>query len=520
MGKEWMKRLQQLKKEALENRLQELSRGKKILVSWWRMGWMIIHGFRADMLNMRAASLTYITLISMVPCLAISFALAKGLGMNVLEETVQELHLRKSQSILSDVVVDPMVDDGSSGRVVDSTAAVLSVASGEDDRVVTEPVSRAIAMDGDGSEGESETKAASPIASQIADFMSELPPDINRFLLKVMNVVKNVNAGQLGAIGLLVTMLAVLKMMTNIEVSFNHIWGISAHRRFIEKCVFYSASCVFGSVLVLVSSAVTTTLASDGFSRSLENHLGEGLAGMVETLMSFSGVFSIVIAFMVIYAWMPNTRVNVKAAFVGGLVGGVAWKIMQVIYVQFQLGVTNANAIYGSFAAIPLFLVWLYSGWLIVLFGAEVAFAVQHWRTYDLEQEGLQQSFATKVNLAVALVLEVSRDFEEGKRHWHPELYAQEHMISHRLVTTVVEDLLEAEILCKLDNDGGYVPGRSIGNITLGDVEAAFRKQIIDLPALEQEPWLSKALSRYRSEVSTFDQSLRGVSLAELIKEN
>lgn len=430
-----------IKEQILGPGFHSIPKCKRFFLTWVRMCWVVLKGFKTDLLTLRAASLTYVTLISIVPFLAIFFSLVKAFGADKI------------------------------------------------DRIIAEP-------------------------------MSALPPQIAEFAGQIIKSVQKVDAGTMGALGLVITMFSAMKLLTNIEMSFNNIWGTKAHRTFMDKCVYYSATCFFGSILVIISFSMTTFLNSENFKNLVTEYLSP-FDGMIFWLMSLSGVFSVIIAFSLLYIWMPNVKVRIPSALVGGITGGICWKIVQVCYIKLQVGVAKGNGVEGSFAAIPLFLGWLYLSWLIVLFGAEVAFAYQHWRTYDLEGPGRNESFLTRMTLGVIVTLEVAKDFVAGSLGWCPEEFAKEKMISRRLVEGVITQLTESGILRKVEGKDNYLPGKSIDLLNLSEIENAFRgSESPTVEKCEDHSKLALALKSYHQCLDNHHENLSKLTVRELITEN
>ena len=206
---------------------------------------------------------------------------------------------------------------------------------------------------------------------------------VERVMGFALTLLDSTRGGVIASIGLALLFWAVIKVMNHIEASFNHIWQVHRSRSLIRKFTDYIAIMLLSPLLVLMQSSATvfiTTQLTDIASRIR-------LIGYFSPLIFFSlkliPYFLVWILFTLIYMVMPNTRVRLGAGLLAGVVAGTGYQLLQWVYITFQVGAARYNAIYGSFAALPLFLVWLQVSWIIVLFGAEIAFAVQHVQQYE-----------------------------------------------------------------------------------------------------------------------------------------
>jgi membrane protein len=171
---------------------------------------------------------------------------------------------------------------------------------------------------------------------------------------------------------------------------------------------------------------------------------------------------------------MPNTRVKFPSACLGGIMAGTIYQVVQWTYFKFQVLVTNYGAVYGSFAALPLFLVWLQTSWLIVLFGAEISFAEQNVETYEFEPDCFKISKAFKKTVTVNIVQVAVSNFVKAERPWTSDEYAHQMEVPIRLVRQIIFELTEANILSevKLPNSEhvGYAPARDVEKLSIAEV--------------------------------------------------
>jgi len=194
--------------------------------------------------------------------------------------------------------------------------------------------------------------------------------------------------------------------------------------------------------------------------------------------------------FTFIYIFMPNTKVNFKSGVLAGIVAGTIYQVLQWAYVNFQVGVAKYNAIYGSFAALPLFLVWLQLSWLIVLFGAEISFAHQNVDTYEFEPDCLKVSYSFKRLLSLAITHFLIKGFSSGDNPPTADVISHALDIPIRLMRQILYELVEAglisEVKTKEYKDVAYHPSRDIDVFTIKYVTDALEKRgINNIPVAE-----------------------------------
>jgi membrane protein len=194
---------------------------------------------------------------------------------------------------------------------------------------------------------------------------------------------------------------------------------------------------------------------------------------LVSTLLPYVALW---LVFTFFYSFLPNTRVQAIPALIGGVVGGTLWQISQWVYIQFQVGMANANAIYGALAQLPVLMLWLYVSWVTTLVGAEVAYACQHVTTYVPARLVQCASMYVREWLAHALYFALVRAFVEGSGAWSAAAFAQQHRISMHLLEDILRPLQEAGLLVEVAaSPHHYVPGRDPASITPWHILQALR---------------------------------------------
>ena len=286
--------------------------------------------------------------------------------------------------------------------------------------------------------------------------------------------------GLMAGIGVIVLYWAVIKVLGHIEHSFNDIWNISKARSLWRKFSDYLTIMLICPVLVILSGSVTVFIKTQ--------------VTLIVDRIAFLGFFSpliyfffklipyllIWLLFTLTYLMMPNTRVRVISGLVAGIVAGTIYQVLQLIYINFQFLLSNYNAIYGSFAALPLFLIWLQVSWLVVLFGAEIAFAHQNNESYEFEQVTQKISFSLKKRLALQIVHLLVTNFAKAEKPFTTHQISTALEIPLRLVQTTLVDLVASKIISETDSDTAdepaYQPALDISLMTIGYVSNALER--------------------------------------------
>lgn len=380
-------------------RVTELPPGKSFFIKILRVLILSIRGFDEDKCQLRASSLTFYSLISIVPVAAMVFGIAKGFGFEkMLQSQLQE-----------------------------------KLAGHEE------------------------------VFDKIVQFSHSL--------------LENTKGGLLAGVGLVILFWAVIKVLGQIEDSFNDIWGIKEQRTIGRKFGDYLSVMLIGPVMIVLSSSVTVFVASQATLLMDKIALLGLFKPLIVILLEALPFFLLWCLFTFIYLFMPNTKVRFSAGLLGGVVAGTIFQLIQWFYVTFQVGVAGYNAIYGSFAALPLFLVWLQLSWLVVLYGAELSFASQNVDTYEFEPDALQASHRLKTLLSLQVAHHLIHIFAKGGAPPTPRQISSDLSIPIRLVNEILFQLESCGILSVTEagdaKERAYQPARDIQNLTIHEVMEA-----------------------------------------------
>ncbi|MCU0457251.1 MAG: YihY/virulence factor BrkB family protein, partial [Bacteroidales bacterium] len=345
--------------------LSELSRRKSFLIKQLRIVVLAARGFLQDKVQIRASALTLYTLMSILPVVAIAFAIAKGFG---LDQNLESIILGSKEFQTYSSTLQPLLD-------------------------------------------------------------------------KAKETLQSTKGGYIAGVGVIILFWSVISLLNQIETSFNHIWQVSESRPWYRKFTDYITIMLIAPVLLILSSSITV-FASTTLNEFMEKApILEFFKPIVSFLIKFAPFLLVWIMLTLLFIVMPNEKVKFIPALVSGIIAGTALKILQWLYLDLQFGITKLSAIYGTLAAIPLFIILLQTSWLIILIGAELSFANQNVSRYEFESGALNISHFQKRALALMIMHMIIRNFVVGERPISAEKISRSLKIPVRLVRDILEDL-------------------------------------------------------------------------------
>jgi len=198
----------------------------------------------------------------------------------------------------------------------------------------------------------------------------------HELISRILHYIGNTQVGSMGVVGLVMLFVTIMATLDNVEDAFNHIWGLEQGKRVHHKLRDYLIVIFSIPLLITLTVTITTSLQHQGVVQWFF-HL-PGFGHLLLNLFRLVPSLSIWIALACLYLFIPNTRVRVKSALTGAVAAGIAWQAAQWLYIHFQFGVSRYNAIYGTMALLPVFMIWIYTGWVIVLAGMEIVWYLQN----------------------------------------------------------------------------------------------------------------------------------------------
>ena len=353
-----------------------------------RVGHLLFRGYADDDLTIHASSLTFVTLTSLVPILAVGFALVKGFGFGA-----------------------------------DQLATV----------------------------------------EQMAWFL-QMPEQWQEFVQKILDIVNTTNFAALGWIGLAFFVLTAVLLLANVEKSFNRVWGVDKNRSLLRQIANYTSVLVLVPVLIGLAGALKAQVAIN------RKFFDVDVNAWAQNLASF-GILWLVIGFL--YVFVPNTRVRLRSALVSSLLTTVVFLGWMQMFTVMQTGVVNYNRIYGAFAAVPVFMLWMYVTWVILLLGAEFTFALQNSDTYQLESAADTASMRSRILVALMVLRRAGRAMAGEREMFDAAAFARQVKAPIRLINSVVATLAKRGYLAQVaSRDAGYVLMRAPETIRIRDLVA------------------------------------------------
>lgn len=371
-------------------RLDKLEKKQSFFIRQLRIFSLAINGFNEDKCLLKATALTYYTLFSIVPIIALAFAIAKGFGF---EQSLQQDLLLKFQD-QKDILTQAFV---------------------------------------------------------YADKM-----------------LANTQGGLIAGVGIVLLLWSIIKLLSSIEDSFNEIWEIKRDRTWTRKITDYLSIMLIGPIFIILSGGLTVWLKTGLDTVASNVEIISPVTVVFLKLFAFGLMWSM---FIFLYMALPNTKVTLKGAAMGSLIAAILFELLQWAYVSSQIGVASYNKIYGSFAALPLFLIWIQYSWFVVLFGAELTFAHQNVDHYELESDITNISDRYKRVIALLIANMVVKNFNEGKPALTSVEIASKLDLPLRLARVIINEFIETgvfnEVKMAADKEIGYQPGITDSKLTV-----------------------------------------------------
>ena len=353
---------------------------------------LLIRDLMAGDLNLRAMSLVYTTLLSIVPLLALSFSILKGFGVqNRLDESLKT--------------------------------------------------------------------ALEPLGAEKAAEISE----------NLIGFVNNMNVGVLGAVGLGFLIFTVVSLMQKIESAFNHVWRVPTSRTFGERFTTFLSAITVGPLLIFAAIAMTGSAMNTSLMEQLQ---ALPLIGDVIDISARLVPFGLVIcAFTFLYMFIPNTRVQLGAALIGGLVAGILWETLSFAFASYASGASNYQLVYASFATAILLMIWLYLNWLILLIGASIAFYRQHPEIVATGLKSVHLNARLIEGYTLSLLARIGRRFYEKQPGHNLDELVAEYQTPGQVLEHNLNLLVDLGILAQTDDKPPrFVPGFPFDTTTIAEV--------------------------------------------------
>ncbi|OJV37745.1 MAG: hypothetical protein BGO33_07245 [Bacteroidia bacterium 43-41] len=408
---------------------------------------LTVRGVQEQNLGASSRSLTYRTILSLVPMLAVLFAIARGFGFEkILESQIFSFFNNSEKEMVaalpeSKIITDTIIDVSKSINP-NQEISILSTVQTPDS-----PPDEDLSITG-------------------TSFTMET-------LIKfVNNSLRHAQGGVFAGVGIFLLLYTVVLLFTDIENSFNRIWGVKKGRSLQRRAVDYFALILLLPVFAVLNYSLTALIQASTGPFDKFRYILDPVVTQVLNILPF---LVMIITLTLLYRFMPNMRVKWTSALIGGIVGGIAIQLFQMIYLTGQLWIAKYNAIYGAFAAIPLLLLWVQMSWFIVLIGAELSFSIQNVRkfSFDKETKNISRRFRDFFTIMIASV--IVKRFADGEPPFTADQISMKCKIPIKLTNDIIDELHKLQIILptptpKDDRIMAYQPALDINLLTVNDL--------------------------------------------------
>ena len=333
------------------------------------------------------------------------------------------------------------------------------------------------------------------------DSLSSQPQAAEIIISFVNSYLIHTKSGVFLGIGLLFMLWTVIMLIDNIEQVFNDIWQVNKPRSIYRTITDYTSMFFLAPIGIVVTSGLTIAVTSFAGNNLSETYV---LGPLLRFLIDLTPFLLMSAVFVFLYIFMPNTKVNFSSAIVPGILAGCAMQGLQFAYIHSQIWVTGYNAIYGSFAALPLFLLWLQISWIICLFGANLCYTNQNLEDFAFRTNTSDLSHRYKLMLSLLLASRICKRFEEGERPYTALELKLQTGIPIRMVHDLLNELVELNVISEVNtgdkgDDTYYQPAISLDKLSVrmvvDRIEAKGKWKLdLDMHQFEGEAW-SKTFS-------------------------
>ncbi|TAK62186.1 YihY/virulence factor BrkB family protein [Methylobacter sp.] len=339
-------------------------------------------------------------------------------------------------------------------------------------------------------------------------------PSQETMVLQLINFAQNLLESAQGEVvagtGIIILLWTIIKVINDIEDSFNYIWKIEQGRSIGRKFSDYLSLMFLAPIILITSGSITVFLQTQLTWLINAIQLPEIGVWLVIRALSLLPLVLMTGLFAFTFVFMPNHKINYKAGIIAGLVTAIMYTFVQWTYLRLQIGVSTYNAIYGSFAALPLFVVWLQIGWMIVLFGCEIAFFLQNYENYRHSSEFSNLSFSMKKVIALQVTHLIIKNFIPLNNPLTAAQIAKNLGIPIAIIQSILLKLMASHIIVEFKNQDEYEiyqPAVDVNRLTISYVVNALEQCGQNhLPGIDQDQLLMNAVNSFRKMIETSEQ--------------
>jgi membrane protein len=417
--------------------MNRLTGAKAYWIRQIRIIYMVFKGLKRDNIYIKASALTFFTILSVIPMVALGFGIAKGFGMQ--------------DELRAQIIMQFHNEEQVMAWILDFANTMLEQASG----------------------------------------------------------------GWIAGVGVALLFYTVGQLLSYVETTFNSIWKVEETRAWYRQITDYLAIIILLPIVLIASSSVTV-LASTRLNDLLsQSDMLEGLKPVVSFLVQLVPYILLCVLATAAFLVMPNTRVKVRPAAVSGLVTGIALQILQILYVESQMGISKLGTLYGSFAAIPLLMIWVQMSWVVLLVGAQFSYYLQNITRYEFEFDVQTVSPRQKKRLSLLVLRSLMNDFIKGVKPRSPEEISLELSLPVRTVHDCLDDLhasgLATEFWDEAEERHVYQPATDINRMTLSfvldrlDSQGSIHKIVVNNADYKK---IDVALNKFESMIASSEENV------------
>jgi membrane protein len=308
----------------------------------------------------------------------------------------------------------------------------------------------------------------------LLNFLSPLGERGVEISSRIIGFVDNVKAGVLGSVGLALLIYTVISLIQKIEAAFNYTWRVKRSRPFAQRFSDYLSIILIGPVLIFTALGITATLTSTAVVQKLVAI--EPFGSVLQIGSHLLPYLLIITAFTFFYIFVPNKKVQLTSALIGGITAGVLWEVTGWGFASFVATSTKYTAIYSGFAILIMFMLWVYLSWLILLVGANIAYYHQHPESMTPERRSVRLSNRLKEKLSLLVMFMVGHNHYHNRPEWNMDDLAQQLRVPADVLEPIIESLEKKRLLISTATDPpSYLPGRPLDTTEIKEVLDAVR---------------------------------------------
>jgi len=347
----------------------------------------------------------------------------------------------------------------------------------------------------------------------LQEFFRPLGGAAGQLTESVMQFVQNMRADLLGTIGLAFLVYTVITTIQKVENSFNYVWRVQRPRSFARRFIEYLSVMILGPLLLAVALGLLGSVEHSPFARWIDA-IGP-LAWLLRDGGELVPYLIVSSVFTLLYIFIPNTKVQLRAALIGGVASGAVWAVVGQLFTSFIVYSSSLVAVYTGFAIVLTTLIWVYLSWLILLMGAQFAFYLQFPQYLRHGQEVIDLTGRDREQVGLSAMFLIARDYAAGKTYWTTSRLAQELDIPSIAIAPVMASLERGGLLIATEQEQ-FVPGRDPAGIWLSDILEVVRTLHTGRLALAIRP-VGPAVSVLDGVEAAARQTMHQRSLKDLI---